>query len=91
MGRPVIVSAIGAYQETVIPGETAWVVPPADPDALAKALDEALSLTPEQRDAIGARARAFVAERYTKQRMCADTLAVYAELLAEPKRPPQGR
>ncbi|CAO3447754.1 Glycosyltransferase [Azospirillum argentinense] len=85
MGRPVIVSAIGAYQETVIPGETAWVVPPADPEALAKALDEALSLTTEQRDAIGARARAFVAERYTKQRMCADTLAVYAELLAEPK------
>ncbi|MDQ2106445.1 glycosyltransferase family 4 protein [Azospirillum isscasi] len=90
MGRPVIVSAIGAYQETVVPGETAWVVPPADPDALAKALDEALSLTPEQRDAIGARARAFVAERYTKQRMCADTLAVYAELLAEPRRS-QGR
>lgn len=84
MGKPVIVTAIGAYQETVIPGETAWVVPPADADALAKALDEALSLTPEQSAAIGARARAFVADRYTKQRMCADTLAVYAELLAEP-------
>ncbi|WP_448204187.1 glycosyltransferase family 4 protein [Azospirillum sp. sgz302134] len=83
MGKPVIVTAIGAYQETVIPGETAWVVPPADSDALAKALDEALSLTPEQRDAIGARAQAFVADRYTKQRMCADTLGVYAELLAE--------
>ncbi|MBP2292332.1 glycosyltransferase involved in cell wall biosynthesis [Azospirillum rugosum] len=83
MGKPVIVTSIGAYQETVIPGETAWVVPPADADALAKALDEALSLTPEQSAAIGARARAFVADRYTKQRMCADTLAVYAELLAE--------
>ncbi|MBP2301945.1 glycosyltransferase family 4 protein [Azospirillum picis] len=81
MGKPVIVSAIGAYQETVIPGETAWVVPPDDADALARALDEALSLTPEQRDAIGARAMAFVADRYTKDRMCADTLAVYAELL----------
>lgn len=85
MGRPVIVSAIGAYQETVLPGETAWVVPPADPDALARALDEALSLTPEQQAAIGERARAFVAERYTKQRMCDDTLGVYAELLAEPR------
>ncbi|WP_448192692.1 glycosyltransferase family 4 protein [Azospirillum sp. sgz301742] len=81
MGKPVIVTAIGAYQETVIPGETAWVVPPDDADALAKALDEALSMTPEQREAIGAHAQAFVAERYTKQRMCADTLAVYAELL----------
>ncbi|HYG89556.1 MAG TPA: glycosyltransferase family 4 protein [Azospirillum sp.] len=81
MGKPVIVTSIGAYQETVVPGETAWVVPPDDADALAKALDEVLSMTPEQRDAIGARAQAFVAERYTKQRMCADTLAVYAELL----------
>lgn len=83
MGKPVIVTSIGAYQETVIPGETAWVVPPADADALARALDEALSLTPEQSAAIGARARAFVADRYTRQRMCADTLAVYAELLGE--------
>lgn len=81
MGKPVIVSAIGAYQETVLPGETAWVVPPDDPDALAKALGEALSMTPEQRASIGAHAQAFVAGRYTKQRMCADTLAVYAELL----------
>lgn len=81
MGKPVVVSAIGAYQETVVPGETAWVVPPDDPDALARALDEALSLTPDQREAIGARAMSFVADRYTKDRMCADTLAVYAELL----------
>lgn len=57
------------------------MVPPDDPDALAQALEEALSLTPEQRDAIGTRAMAFVADRYTKDRMCADTLAVYAELL----------
>nr|WP_246015779.1 glycosyltransferase family 4 protein [Azospirillum griseum] len=83
MGKPVIVTAIGAYQETVVPGETAWVVPPDDADALANALREALSLTPEQREAIGARAQAFVADRYTRERMCADTLGVYAELLAE--------
>ncbi|WP_431854384.1 glycosyltransferase family 4 protein [Azospirillum sp.] len=82
MGKPVIVTSIGAWQETVLPGETAWVVPPDDADGLAKALDEALSMTAEQRAAIGAHAQAFVAERYTKQRMCADTLAVYAELLA---------
>ncbi len=84
MGKPVIVTAIGAYQETVIPGETAWVVPPDDPAALARALEEALALTAEQSAAIGDRARAFVAERYTRQRMCADTLDVYAELLDAP-------
>ncbi len=81
MGKPVIVTAIGAYQETVVPGETAWAVPPDDADALAQALNEVLSLTAEQYDSLGARARSFVAERYTRERMCADTLAVYAELL----------
>lgn len=81
MGKPVIITSIGAWQETVLPGQTAWVVPPDDADALALALAEALSMSTEQRQAIGARAQAFVAERYTKQRMCADTLAVYSELL----------
>lgn len=81
MGRPVIVTAIGAYQETVIPGETAWVVPPDDPESLAQALAQALDMPVEQRDAIGTHARAFVAGRYTRTRMCADTLAVYDELV----------
>lgn len=81
MGRPVIVTSIGAYQETVIPGETAWVVPPDDPLSLAQALAQALEMPVEQRDAIGDHARAFVAGRYTKTRMCADTLAVYDELV----------
>ncbi|WP_029010621.1 glycosyltransferase family 4 protein [Azospirillum halopraeferens] len=86
MGKPVIVTAIGAYRETVLPGETARVVPPDDAGALAGALGEILALTDEQREAIGERARAFVAERYTRQRMCADTLAVYAELLDTARR-----
>lgn len=86
MGKPVIVTAIGAYQETVLPGETAWVVPPDDAVALAEALSQALSLTQEERDAIGTRAQAFVAERYTRQRMCGDTLGVYAELMADSPR-----
>ncbi|HEY0833667.1 MAG TPA: glycosyltransferase family 4 protein [Azospirillum sp.] len=81
MGKPVIVTSIGAYRETVIPGETAWIVPPDDSDALAQALGEALALSDAQREAIGAHAQAFVAERFTKERMVAETLAVYGELL----------
>lgn len=80
MGKPVIVSDIGAVKETVLAGETGWVVPPDDPAALADALGHALSLTPAQQDAVGERTRAFVEAYFTKDRMCADTLAVYAEL-----------
>jgi glycosyltransferase involved in cell wall biosynthesis len=82
MGRPVIVSDTGAVAETLRDGDTGWVVPPDDPEALARALAQALALTPEQRRAMGRRARAFVAGRFTRQGMCADTLAVYDELMA---------
>ncbi len=41
--KPVIVSDSGALAEYVIPQETGWVVPAGDTDALASALNEALS------------------------------------------------
>jgi glycosyltransferase involved in cell wall biosynthesis len=83
MGRPVIVTNHGAVRETVVAGETAWVVPPNDPDALADALADALSLDADQREILGERAMAYVNSRFTRDRMCRDTLAVYDELLAE--------
>jgi glycosyltransferase involved in cell wall biosynthesis len=86
MGRPVIVTNHGAVRETVIAGETAWAVPPNDADALAEALADALSLDAGQRAILGDRAMAYVNARFTKDRMCADTLAVYDELMAEKKR-----
>ena len=81
MGRPVVVTNHGAVAETVIAGETAWVVPPADPERLAAALAAALALTPAERDAFAARAIAHVGERFTKDRMAADTLATYFDLV----------
>jgi glycosyltransferase involved in cell wall biosynthesis len=87
MGCPVIVSAIGALPETVIAQEedkagfTGWLVPPADPSALAAKIKRALNLAPEARAALGARARARVASQYTLRAMQRATLAVYDELL----------
>ena len=86
MGRPVIVTNHGAVRETVIAGETAWAVPPNDADALAEALADALGLDADQRAILGERAMTYVNARFTRDRMCSDTLAVYNELLAEKKR-----
>ena len=83
MGRPVVASDHGASRETVVPGETGWLVPPGDSTALAQALDTALQLSGSERVARGARARAFVMQHFSKPRMCAATLAVYAELLEQ--------
>jgi glycosyltransferase involved in cell wall biosynthesis len=80
MGRPVIVTDIGAVGETVIRGETALVVPPADPPAMAAALSQALALDDRGRSLLAARTMAHVADHFTKERMCRETLEVYREL-----------
>lgn len=83
MGRPVIVSGHGGAREIVIDGETGWLTPPADSSALAEALAGALALPLEARRILAARAIAHVRAHYTKAAMCAATLDVYGEVLAE--------
>jgi len=82
MERPVIVTDHGGATETVEHGVTGWRVPPGDAGALAAALDYALGLQPDDRRALGARARASVLAHYTTAAMQAATLDVYRELLA---------
>jgi glycosyltransferase involved in cell wall biosynthesis len=82
MGRPVIATDHGGARETVVPGETGWLVPPGDAEALAAALDEALALASWERETLGARAQAHIRSRFTKESMCAATLALYGEILA---------
>lgn len=82
MGRPVIATDHGGPRETVRPGETGWLVPPDDPDALARTLTEVLALNADQRADLARRARAHVLANFTTAQMLDKTLAVYRELLA---------
>lgn len=81
MGKPVIATDHGGARETVLPGETGWLVPPGDAPALADALDEALNLGPARRLEIAARARAHVQGRFTVDGMTDGYIKVYTELL----------
>lgn len=81
MGRPVVATDHGGAAETVAHLVTGWRVPPGDAAALAQALDHALQLAPEHRQALGERARASVCARYTTAAMQTATLDVYRELL----------
>jgi len=83
MGRPVIATDHGAARETVIEGETGWLVPPGDASALVAALEQALALDPDAREAMAARSMERVHRDYTRELMCDRTLSVYEELLAE--------
>ena len=81
MGRLVIATEHGGARETVIPGQTGWLVPPADPDALAAALTEALAVDPELRIGIGQAARTHATNNFTVDQMCRHTLDVYRGVL----------
>ena len=81
MGRPIIATDHGGAQETVIHGQTGWLVSPSDSHALAQAIQEALSLSANQRVILATRAMAHVADHFTCEQMVDKTLDVYAELL----------
>lgn len=87
MGRPVIATDHGGAQETIVRGETGWLIPPNDSDALCRAIREALSLDPTQRAILATRAMAHIAAFFTREKMADDTLNVYAELLGEKMQP----
>ena len=83
MGRPVIATAHGGAQETIVPGETGWLVPPGDAAALAHAIGETLDLDDAARLALSRREIAHVRAHFTSDLMAARTLAVYGELLPQ--------
>jgi glycosyltransferase involved in cell wall biosynthesis len=96
MGRPVVATDHGGARETILPGVTGWLAPPRDSAALAASIGEALALDRPARDALARRAMAHAAAHFTREAMCANTIAVYEELLfpgssveiAEPERLP---
>ena len=80
MGRPLVASAHGGVTEQVVDGETAFLVTPGDDAALADGVARALDLDADDRAAMSAAARRQ-AGHFSRERMCAYTLAVYEELL----------
>ncbi|WP_185802865.1 glycosyltransferase family 4 protein [Pontivivens nitratireducens] len=77
MGRPVIATAHGGSLETVEDGVTGWLYPPGDVEALADAVQAALSLDDSARAHMGLAARARIRSRFTVEMMQQATLAVY--------------
>jgi len=76
--KPALVSRAGALPEYVVEGQTGWVVPPGDPQALAEALAVALA-DPQRLASMGRAGRAW----YEQQRQAegAALLAMYAGLV----------
>ena len=82
MGRAVIATDHGGARETVLPGMTGMLTAPGDSVALAAAISHLSLMGAEGRAQMGARGRAHISERFSLERMCADTIALYRRLLA---------
>ncbi len=81
LGRPVIATNHGGALETVIQGETGWLVPPGDVPALTNAIEHVLALDGNARVALAEKAVKNVRAKFSKSMMCAKTLSVYDEIL----------
>lgn len=80
MGRPVVASSAGGTPDIVVDGVTGWLVPPADPDALARALDAALALDEAARVRLGQAGRARIEDRFSLLAVRQRMLALYGEV-----------
>ena len=76
MGRPVVASRVNGVPELIEDHKTGLLVPARDPQALAAAIREVLS-DPTAASKMGADGRDVVRERFTVDRMVANTTAIF--------------
>jgi glycosyltransferase involved in cell wall biosynthesis len=88
-GVPAIGSRIGGIPEGIADSQTGFLVPEKDPEALAQRMADLLA-DPALRLGMGARARAFVLERFDIRRQTEKLEAFYDALLSPPGLPTPG-
>src|SRR5712692_5129203 len=79
-GTPVVATRVGGIREVVVHDETGWLVPPADPPALAAAMRAVLA-EPERAAALGRAGRRRVESRFSWERIAELTLEVYRDAI----------
>jgi len=80
--RPVVASAVGGIPEVVMPGATGLLVPPADPRALAEALNVVLR-NPSLASQLGRAGRRRVEQHFSWTSIAGHTQRMYQGLLQE--------
>jgi glycosyltransferase involved in cell wall biosynthesis len=78
-GLPILATRVSAVPEVVLDGESGVLVPPADPEALARGMLD-LSADPKLRARMGRAGEARVRELFGLEAMVERTIAVYQEL-----------
>jgi len=84
-GRPVVATRVGGVPEIVTDGVTGWLVPPADPSALAEAIGRALSDSAAAAT-VAANARRLAEGEMRFDHRMAQTLATYRTAMERARR-----
>jgi glycosyltransferase involved in cell wall biosynthesis len=82
LARPLVVAqGQSGRSRVVVDGETALVVPPADPSALARAVEELLA-RPDRGQSLGARGREYARANFDSTTNAGRVMGIYDDVLA---------
>lgn len=81
MGVPVIASDAGATSETILNGETGWLVPLGDSEALAAAIRHSLTLSSEEKRTMIEKSICHICTKFDVADMGKKTVEIYTELI----------
>lgn len=84
-GKPVIGARIGGIPELVTEGQTGWLFPSGDVDALEQLLKSAESLPMQKWAEMGVACNDFVSERFSRQRYFETMASIFDGLIAANK------
>lgn len=88
--KPLVVTRAGGMPEIVIPGETGFIIPRRQPEALAEKILELLR-APDLARQMGKRARRLLEKRFTLERMVEETIAYYEAVYGSRKSAERGK
>jgi glycosyltransferase involved in cell wall biosynthesis len=80
--RIIIATKIGGSLETIIDGETGFLIEVGEVEKFAELIDEVLDFSQEHAKTITSKARQHVEEKFSNEKMCGETIAVYRSLLS---------
>ena len=83
MELPVVTTNVSGIPELVDDRQTGFLVRPSDPEALADALEELLTASPDRRLALGRAARKTIQERFDSQTTTLSLKSLFDRALVE--------